>query len=530
MFCQKCGRETASQPGYCGDCGGATENDMGRSPALDFATRIHDCATKSNIKFARPGDARMSHGIREGFLLSAFVLGLSASLSTPVRSQQAGDQIASRMRGDFESKDASANLYQISLPADAVSEAQPEGGTSANCPGFSNPVVPAACAGEFRHGALVKKIGSGKNEILELAHGPEDATDTHPGLDLVADCGSPIYALADGVVVDVIADSSDRDFPFLGYMVRLKHAATSTGRKLPDLPVHETETIYLHMQEPPLAKLGTIVLQHTLLGKVGRTGAAWGCHSHFEIRHFRGRYMSDPSWNSPPNIYGTGDQTKSKLFTSNWTDPMSWLQQLPAELAPANPFSLDTAIGATVRDVPNPPTTFFDPGACPGEYCRYGKWTISAATAVHPSKDASTTLFTLSKGQAVTALTGVVITKPGKIRIIHPIRISNLGAVTESGEIYILTYKGEGFWKIWMRGKLIDGVQIGGYNFPLTLNCKPSDQACKNKTEAQGIGPIVGEVEEEPQVKWWVQIRDAAGRTGWIEASTLTWSGIYGIF
>ncbi len=472
----------------------------------------------------------MSHRILEGLFLSAFVLASGVLLPTLSHSQPTGSQDASRIRTDFTSKDTMARLEQSSPQADASTAVRPQGGTPKNCLQFSNPVVPGACPGEFRHGTLVKKIGFGKNEILELAHGPEDATDTHPGLDLVADCGLPIYAVADGVVVDMVADSSDRDFPYLGYMIRLKHAATSTGRTLPEPPLHETETIYLHMQDPPLVKLGSTIQENTLLGKVGRTGAAWGCHSHFEVRHFRGRYMSDPSWNSPPNIYGTGDQTKSKLFTSKWTDPISWFQQLPAELAPAKPFLLDTAIGATVRDFPNPPTTFVDPGVCPGEYCRYGAWTVPKATAVHPSQGASTTLFTLSKGQEVTALTGVVTTKPGKIRIIHPIRVPNLGGIMESGEIYILTYKSEGYWKVWMMGKLIDGVQLTGKNFPLTLNCNPSDQACKNKIESQWIGPIVGEVEEEPQAKWWVQIRDAAGRTGWIEASTLTWSGINSIF
>jgi murein DD-endopeptidase MepM/ murein hydrolase activator NlpD len=87
--------------------------------------------------------------------------------------------------------------------------------------------------------------------------------------------------LADGVVVDTIADSSDPDFAYLGYMVRVKHAATPTGLPLPATQMVETETLYLHMQGPPSVQAG--ILEHAPLGKAGRTGAAWGCHTHLEV-------------------------------------------------------------------------------------------------------------------------------------------------------------------------------------------------------------------------------------------------------
>jgi murein DD-endopeptidase MepM/ murein hydrolase activator NlpD len=115
--------------------------------------------------------------------------------------------------------------------------------SSPTCQGFVNSVVPGACLGQFKHGTLVRKIGSGANEVLELANGSSGVVITHPGVDLVAACGSPIYALADGVVVDAVSDSSDPDFAYLGYMVRLKHAATPTGLPLPATQMVETETL-----------------------------------------------------------------------------------------------------------------------------------------------------------------------------------------------------------------------------------------------------------------------------------------------
>jgi murein DD-endopeptidase MepM/ murein hydrolase activator NlpD len=78
----------------------------------------------------------------------------------------------------------------------------------ASCREFVNSVVPGACLGQFQHGTLVRTVRSGANEVLELASGSSGVLLTHPGVDLVADCGSPIYSLADGVVVNTIADSS----------------------------------------------------------------------------------------------------------------------------------------------------------------------------------------------------------------------------------------------------------------------------------------------------------------------------------
>jgi hypothetical protein len=331
------------------------------------------------------------------------------------------------------------------------------------------------------------------------------------------------------VVIDIISDKNDPDFAYLGYMVRLKHAATSTGLPLPAVQMHQTETLYLHLQDPPTVQLGKLVTEHTQLGNVGRTGAAWGCHTHFEVRHFPGRYMSDASWNSPPNIYGRGDQTASKLFKENWENPLPWLTKLPTELSGPREVTLELAVKSTSREFPKPSASYADAGACPGERCRYGDtWTMEASTPVHATRGASATSFVLTKGQKVTTLAGVVITKPGRIRIIHPVHISGQELVG-SGYLYVLTYRGEGFWKVWLNGKLIDSVAL--QNVVSAMTCKPSETSCKQKAEARWIsGPIWGEMEEVPQPDWWVQIRDKAGRTGWIDVTGPTWSSINGEF
>ena len=66
------------------------------------------------------------------------------------------------------------------------------------------------------------------------------------------------------------------------------------------------------------------------------------------MRHFAGRYMTDPSWNSPLNIYGRGNQTSEKLFKEKWSDPVPWLSHLPATLEATEPLSFDLSVKATI--------------------------------------------------------------------------------------------------------------------------------------------------------------------------------------
>ena len=138
------------------------------------------------------------------------------------------------------------------------------------------------------------------------------------------------------------------------------------------------------------------------------------------------------------------------------------------------------------------------------------------------------TSYVLKRGQKVTTMTGTVITKPGRIRIIHPVRISGQESV-ESGYLYLLTYRGEGFWKVWLNGRLIDSAGIQNVISP--VSCKPSETSCREKAETRWIsGPIWGEMDEVPQPDWWVQVKDTSGKMGWIKVSGPTWASINGEF
>lgn len=86
----------------------------------------------------------------------------------------------------------------------------------------------------------------------------------HTGLDMATDYGMPIYASADGKVVDASYDNS------YGYYVKLEH---SDGYV----------TIYAHCSELS-ARTGDNVKQGEKIAEVGSTGDSTGNHLHFEIR------------------------------------------------------------------------------------------------------------------------------------------------------------------------------------------------------------------------------------------------------
>lgn len=167
---------------------------------------------------------------------------------------------------------------------------------------LDNPVVPNGKLGEFRHGTFPS---------------PPLGDYTHVGVDIVAPCGSNIYAFADGRVKDIIDNPSDGNFKTLGYIVIIEHPDSLIGKTF--------YTLYLHMQGPPEVKIGTQVKGgSTVIGKMGNTGKViGGCHTHFEIRFFPERLSA---WG---NIYGPGDQRASKYFKQNWEDPVTFFEKYP---------------------------------------------------------------------------------------------------------------------------------------------------------------------------------------------------------
>jgi murein DD-endopeptidase MepM/ murein hydrolase activator NlpD len=88
--------------------------------------------------------------------------------------------------------------------------------------------------------------------------------DFHPGLDISADKGDPVYSTADGKVVNASAAGN------YGNLVILDHG-------------YGLETRYGHLSAFKVT-IGQTVKRGDLIGLVGSTGRATGAHLHYEVR------------------------------------------------------------------------------------------------------------------------------------------------------------------------------------------------------------------------------------------------------
>jgi hypothetical protein len=97
----------------------------------------------------------------------------------------------------------------------------------------------------------------------------------HQGIDFVPGFGEPIFAVADGMVIDMGNNGG------YGNFVRLKHLIANT-----EGVIEEWETLYAHIKDdsfPEGMMIGTVVKSGDTIGAVGNTGVSTGPHLHFEL-------------------------------------------------------------------------------------------------------------------------------------------------------------------------------------------------------------------------------------------------------
>ena len=103
----------------------------------------------------------------------------------------------------------------------------------------------------------------------------------HKGLDFNPGAGSPIYAIADGVVVE-----SYNDRWGFGRWIVIRH----------DVNGLQFDSVYAHMQRDSVTlNVGDTVLVSEYIGRVGTTGTSTGAHLHLEI-HVGGVQVDPFEW------------------------------------------------------------------------------------------------------------------------------------------------------------------------------------------------------------------------------------------
>lgn len=180
------------------------------------------------------------------------------------------------------------------------------------------PRAAAAYANDFEwieqvveRGEIGGGFAVGQYPALELRRQPGTFT-THTGVDIGGGCGLPVKAAADGEVVQVITEANTQEYGWVGNAVVIRHSTVSADRP--------TYTAYFHLGGEPNVSLGKI-RRGTSLGWVGETGTAFGCHLHFEVRHFDG--LLHPVHR---NVYAIGDLSAPGALAGDWSDPEAWLK------------------------------------------------------------------------------------------------------------------------------------------------------------------------------------------------------------
>ena len=103
----------------------------------------------------------------------------------------------------------------------------------------------------------------------------------HKGVDYMADRGTPIYSIADGVVV-----ASTENGPGWGVYVKIAHNIGGTS----------VTSLYAHMLYGSRAvQVGDTVSAGQLIGQVSDTGRAFGTHLHLEI-YVNGSWVNPEGW------------------------------------------------------------------------------------------------------------------------------------------------------------------------------------------------------------------------------------------
>lgn len=136
-----------------------------------------------------------------------------------------------------------------------------------------------------------------------------------------------------------------------------------------------------------------------------------------------------------------------------------------------------------------PPVPYVDKGACPFECCTYRQWDVVKPTALRKSmSDSSPVFLRLKAGEKVRGMTGVVITTvPGIVEAIKRTKVGTMWA-NRGDRVYVLTNLGEGFAKVWFKGRV--------------LEAEPYDETF--------FKPI-----RRTKSVWWVKIKDRRGWIGW---------------
>lgn len=144
---------------------------------------------------------------------------------------------------------------------------------------------------------------------------------------------------------------------------------------------------------------------------------------------------------------------------------------------------------------------FIDKGACPGERCTYCALYVAKRNIVirkEPRRDGEEA-GVISAGDAVLAQNGEVHVRPAKFNVYRDFDQFKAG-----DEVYLLTYMGEGYFKIRHNGEMSQG------EFGFSPWGGSWDGECGDRDQC------VGGLDDGYEWTWWVFVHTEKSQYGWI--------------
>jgi hypothetical protein len=133
----------------------------------------------------------------------------------------------------------------------------------------------------------------------------------------------------------------------------------------------------------------------------------------------------------------------------------------------------------------DPTQIYIDKDVCPGEWCRFGDWTATRDIPIYKLPNSTEPpIDKIKKDQTVKAITGNAYVKPQKY-----VLTSKGNGQTKSEVIWVLTYQGEGFFRVWENGKI--------------------------QNKELGFSPYGPDIFLPYEVDWWVKFELPNGVIGW---------------
>ncbi|MBD3758930.1 MAG: M23 family metallopeptidase [Microbacterium sp.] len=274
----------------------ATTPDQRRARRVPIARRLTTSAAP-----AASAPAKTSRRLRGGshpvrsFVTVAAVAGLVATVAIPAFAATGGNtaeaavttvqQVAAKNAQSLvvASEATPAALARDSYSATTMEEIQAKKEEEAAKAAAAARIAAASTASAAYSGAIAQSIAPAGSVVRPLTSFTNFGTPYagHKGTDYMAPLGTPIYAIADGVVVE-----STENGPGWGVYVKIAH----------NIGGNTVTSLYAHMMYGSRrVTVGQTVSAGQLIGQVSDTGRAYGTHLHLEI-YVNGSWVNSESW------------------------------------------------------------------------------------------------------------------------------------------------------------------------------------------------------------------------------------------